>query len=305
MIKQTINWMTLARLPFHIAGILPFILGGILAWHITGNLNWAIMLWSILAVEFILLTVHFASEYFDYEVDSVSAKLGKNRFSGGSQILQKGIISKKKALIASFISIIPALFIGLLLQFYYKTNFLTLPLGIIGLILGLSYSVKPIRLAYRGFGEIIVGFCYGWLTLATAYYLQVGSIPAIVHLISLPLGFSIFNVILINEFSDYHADREARKNNLVVRFGWVSMSKLYALINLAICISYGIAVIVGTKLTALLIFSPIILISILTSTQVLKGKYQNSKKLESICARTLIINLGVSISLILTILIWN
>ena len=78
--KHILNWVKLARLLFHIAGILPFVLGSMIVLYVTGDLNWAIFSWSILGVEFILLTVHYSSEFFDYKVDSLSAKLGKKSF---------------------------------------------------------------------------------------------------------------------------------------------------------------------------------------------------------------------------------
>jgi len=301
--KSILNWMILARLPFHVAGILPFVLGNVIAQYVTGKFNWGIFGLSVLAVEFILLTIHYSSEYFDYEVDSLSAKYGKSKFSGGSQILQSGVIPRKKSLFASFICAIPAIFIGLLLQFRYNTGILTIPFGTLGLFLGITYSAKPIRWAYNGIGEIVIGFCYGWLTLVTAYYLQTGKTSAIVHLTAIPVALSIFNVILINEFPDYLADKEAGKNNLVVRFGQTNMSRLYVFVSFGVCLSYGLAIMKGLPIRAFFIFSPIILIAMITAYQMLRGEYKDSKKLDGICARTLIVNLGVSVSLVLAILI--
>ena len=176
-------------------------------------------------------------------------------------------------------------------------------MGVIGLSMGLSYSAKPICWAYRGFGELVIGLCYGWLTLASAYYLQTGKINAIIHLISIPVALSIFNVILINDFPDYIADREAGKNNLVVRFGRASMGRLYAILCFAICISYALAVMSGIRIIALLLFSPIMLLASINAFQVLKGEYKDDKELEKICAKTLAVNLGVSVCLVLAILI--
>lgn len=302
-IKKLLAWMTLARVPFHIAGVFPFVLGNVLSWYITGRLNWIVFVWSILAVELILLAIHYTGEYSDYEVDSISAKIGVSKFSGGSQILQMRIISKKDTLIAVLICLLMAGGVGILLQFYYKTGIFTITLGMIALFGGLFYSAKPIKWAYRGVGELWVGFCYGWLTLATSFYLQTGEIPSLIHWASLPIALSIFNVILINEFPDYIADREAGKRNLVVRFGTSNMSKLYALISFAMCISFTISIKAGIPFKALWFFSPLMILSLVTSMQVLKGKYAEKRKLESICARTLIVNIGITASLLLAVLI--
>lgn len=298
-------WVSLSRLPFYTAGILPFLLGNLLAWDITGHLSWSVLGWGVLGLLLILLATHFSAEYFDYEVDALAARSGRNRFSGGSQVLQTGIIPRRHALIASFVSLSLAAGVGMLLQFYYKTGPFTLPLGVLGVIGGLFYAAKPIQWAYRSLGEIWIGFCYGWLTLAASYYIQTGgAIPALVHWVALPIALSIFNVILINEFPDYWADRESGKLTLVARFGKAKMSKLYALISLGVWGSYIFAVKMGVPVKALLFFSPVFILSAATAFQVLRGGYTDRERLERICAKTLIVNLGVTISLMLAVLVY-
>jgi 1,4-dihydroxy-2-naphthoate octaprenyltransferase len=292
-------WIHLSRLPFQTVGILPFILGSLLVWQVAGHLNLVILGWGTLGVAFILFATYFSGEYFDYEVDSISAQLGRNRFSGGSQILQAGTVPRRYALIAAALSLALAVAVGVLLQFYYKTGAYTIPLGIIGMFGGLSYSAKPIKWAYRGIGEIWIGFCYGWLTVATAYYLQTGQFPDIVHWTALPIAFSIINVILINEFPDYAADIRAGKRNLVVRFGKARISRLYVLVSLATWLSFVLATRFGIPDKALLFSIPVFLLSVITTFQVLRGGYESHETLEKLCAGTMIVNLGVTASLIL------
>ena len=255
--------------------------------------------WGTLGVAFILFATHYSGEYFDYEVDSLAAKLGRNRFTGGSQVLQRGAIPRRHALIAAVVSLILAGAVGILLQFYYNTGILTIPLGVIGIIGGLFYAAGPVKWAYRGMGEVWVGFCYGWLTIATSYYIQTGQLPHLVHWTALPIAFSIFNVILINEFPDYVADKKAGKQNLVVRFGKKRMSRIYVLMNVAIWLSFILSIRAGIPVMALLFSFPVFLLSIVTTLQVSRGGYEDETKLEKICARTLIINLGITVSLIL------
>ena len=106
---------------------------------------------------------------------------------------------------------------------------------------------------------------------------------------------------MINEFPDYIADRKSGKHNLVARFGRKRMSKIYALMSLAVWISFILLISVGIPAMALLFFLPIFLLSIVTTLQVFRGGYEDEAKLERICAKTLIINLGTTASLILGI----
>ena len=84
----------------------------------------------------------------------------------------------------------------------------------------------------RGVGEIFIGFCYGWLPVASAYYIQTATIAPIIHWMWLPIGLSIFNVILLNEFPDYEADKAAGKKNLLYRIGKQKGMFVYVIFNL-------------------------------------------------------------------------
>jgi len=88
-------WFFLSRSPFHTVGVLPFILGGLLAWYNTGHLNWIILGWGTLAVVLIMLVTYYLGEYFDYETDTLSARLEKNKFSGGISDTTKRNYSQK------------------------------------------------------------------------------------------------------------------------------------------------------------------------------------------------------------------
>jgi 1,4-dihydroxy-2-naphthoate octaprenyltransferase len=109
----------------------------------------------------------------------------------------------------------------------YRTGPWTLLLGGLGIFFGYFYSEKPFQWSYRGVGEALVGFCYGWLPIATGFYLLTGFFDDQVFLLSIPVALSVFNVILINEFPDEAADRAVGKKNLLVRLGREKAADLY------------------------------------------------------------------------------
>jgi 1,4-dihydroxy-2-naphthoate octaprenyltransferase len=183
----------------------------------------------------------------------------------------------------------------------YQTDLRTLLLGGLGIFFGFFYSSKPIRWSYHGLGEILIGFCYGWLPIAAGFFLFTGFFSQQVFMLSIPVGLSIFNVILINEFPDEEADRAIGKKNLVVRFGKERMGDLY--IGLSILTGFSfVKMIWGTGQTPywLLVLSGVPTLFILWNLiQVWRGSYQNAKKLEHLCRNSLFVNL--SITMILTI----
>jgi 1,4-dihydroxy-2-naphthoate octaprenyltransferase len=294
-------WFDLSRPPFHLVGVLPFVLGNVLAWQHRQGFDWLTASLGCAAVVLIMLATYYSGEYFDYEVDLLSARMNRNRFSGGTQVLQSGGIVRRNAFRASLASLGLAGVLGCIIQFGLGTGPLTILLGALGMVAGFFYTTRPVQWSYRGVGEIIIGFSYGWLPIATAYYLQAGDFSATVAWVSLPVGFSIFNVILINEFPDYPADRTAGKRNLVVRFGPDRMVYLFALASAAVWATTAYASYTAFPAVALLFFAPIFLVSALSTVQALQGGYKDARTLERLCAMTLVVNLGTTLYFILCV----
>jgi 1,4-dihydroxy-2-naphthoate octaprenyltransferase len=184
---------------------------------------------------------------------------------------------------------------------HYQTGPWTLFLGGLGIFLGYFYSEKPFQWSYRGMGEVLVGFCYGWLPIAVGFYLFGGFFSPQVFLLSIPVSLSVFNVILINEFPDEEADRAIGKRNLVVRFGKERMGELYLSLSVLVGLSF-IKVLTKFGRTPFWIFIlagiPLILI-LWNLIQVWRANYEDRRKRETLCRNTFLVNL--LITMILTI----
>jgi 1,4-dihydroxy-2-naphthoate octaprenyltransferase len=294
---QLTAWLTLSRLPFQSVGILPCVLGTVIAWRGGYAIHWGIVALAILAVACIMAATYLSGEYYDYSTDS--ANTSYNRFTGGSRVLQKGLVSRRRVLPAAIVALSLAGAIGLVIQFVFKTGPFTIPLGMLGMLCGFFYSSNPFRWAYRGVGEMLIFVCYGWLTVNTAYYLQTGRFDLVPTLVSIPIGISIFLVIFINEFPDYNSDQGAGKNNLVVRLGLERASVLYSILAGACFVSIPLSVIGGVP-HLMLVLSPLALVPIGWNVVALARKqYLRAKHLERICALTLILNLGTTLLFII------
>ncbi len=223
--NKLLSWLTLLRLGATARGVLPFLLGAVIAWSQGYTIDRAILLLSSLAVICIMLVTFLVNEYYDYDTDA--ANKNHHRLSGGSRILPMGLIPRRHALTAAYILTGIAAGIGLWLYFGFKTGPLTIPLGIVAVIIGYTYTAGPVRLSYRGWGEISIWFACGWLATLTGYYLQTGQFNMTATLASLPGAFSVFLVILINEIPDIASDKISGKRNLAVRLGVNKTVKLY------------------------------------------------------------------------------
>lgn len=303
--KTAQAWIQLSRAPFHLVGVLPFFLGATLAWKMNGLFNFQIFAISTAAVVFIMLCTYYTGEYSDITEDRLSASLDRNRFSGGSQAVINNLVSAEHTKIASYITCGLAVISGLIIQFYYWTGPLTIPLGVVGMFSGLLYSGMPYRWVAKGVGEAAIGLCYGWLPIATSFYLQTGKIAAIIYWMSLPVACTIFNVILINEFPDYTADIIVKKSNLVVRLGKEKASYLYIFMTLAAIITFFLSVRQGLDMNSLFIYIPVFLVSLFLIFAMGMKQYKNKILLEIMCGLTIASNLGTTIVYIVSIWLWG
>ena len=213
----------------------------------------------------------------------------------------EGVFPPWVSLLLGYGCLLGALLIGVYIYFQYRTGPWTLLLGGIGIFSGFFYSSKPFRWSHRGLGEVLIGFCYGWLTIATGFYLFAGFFSSKVLFLSIPVSLSVFNVILINEFPDEEADRAIGKRTLVVRLGKERTGDLYMGFSMLTAFSFIKAILIAGLTPFWLFFLggiPVLLI-IWNLIQILGERYLQFQRLEALCRNTLLVNL--SIGMILTI----
>lgn len=294
MRRRLSAWVALSRPPFHSVGVLPFILGSVLAWRLQGRFNWRIGAWGVLGVVFVMLAAYHAGEYWDYVEDTLSSRVGSSRFAGGSQVVQRGLLPHRAPLWGSMVSVAMAVIVAVVLHVGYGIGPWAIPFGVIGLLGGFFYSTRPIRWVRTGIGELWIAFCYGWLPVAVGYYLQVGELATHVHWLSIPIGLTIFNVILLNEFPDYAADTAAGKTNLVVRLGRRRSARLYAVISIGSWVATWMAARRSASSRLLALHLPIVALSSALVVLLLRGRWRDSRVLERLCGANLAVNLGTT-----------
>ncbi len=164
--------------------------------------------WHAVAGAVVLLpvaaSVHYANEYADYETDAAT---DRTPFSGGSGALHRAGRSPMFALHAASVS----LAFGLALTataviFGWLSLQAVAILGFIA-VFGWQYSVGPLQLAWRGWGEL-TNALLGGLALPVYAGAVVGSRIGLVALASIPF----FLVVLLNLFATQWPDREADAN---------------------------------------------------------------------------------------------
>jgi 1,4-dihydroxy-2-naphthoate octaprenyltransferase len=191
---------------FLYAGLMPYLLGAAWAYG-TAQAFDAVIFWIALAgVVFAVIGVEAFNEYFD-------SRLGTDRVFNPQDAppMSTGVFWLGTAAFAS------ALAVGAYLT--ARDGWPVLAFAVLGGIAAIFYAAPPIRWAYRGFGELVIGLSYGpWLVLGSVY-LQTRSISSAALWASLVPGLLIMSLAVVNAIPDFHQDRLVGKRNLVVRLG--------------------------------------------------------------------------------------
>ena len=296
-------WFGWSRPPFHTIGIIPFILGTFLVWRLNHAINITIFILGLCGILLAMVSSYHASLYFGNGEDERSGLIFQRRFAVPSGAMPNSLFSDRiTSLRISIAAIVPALLIGLFLQFALRTGPLTLPLCVFCALPGFLYRTGPFHLDETGFGELFIGLCYGWFPTAAAFYLQRSYIPPCLHWMALPIGLSIFNVILLKEFHDHAADLSLNKTNLLVRVGKTRGGILYGLVSILSWLALYASLGTGIPRKALYFYLPVMALSAGVSIMMARKKYENPLTLELINGCTITVYLGTTAAYVLAFL---
>ena len=246
------NWRMAIRIPFLTASVVPVLLGAAIAWAVTGTLHWWFFLLTLLAGLLIQIGTNVINDYSDHKSgnDEVNREFVRP-FSGGSRVIQLGLLTPLEVLAGASLALILSSAIGFYLA--WARGPLILILGAIGLISGVFYTGGIFNWAKRGIGELLVGLNFGILMALGAYYVQAQSFSWLPVIAAIPVSLLIAAVLYINEFPDYAADKQVGKNTLVVRLGRAKAVNLYAVMMAGVYLAIGVGVATSVlPLTALL-----------------------------------------------------
>ncbi|HIE11238.1 MAG TPA: prenyltransferase [Kiritimatiellae bacterium] len=228
------SFLRLVRAPFISASVMPVLLGLVLARITTRRMDLpaaALTLGGIAAA-------HAAANLFNDLFDFLSGADPQNRrrtpLSGGSPYLSLHAVSPRRVTAYACAAGTVALLCWTALA--WKVDRGWGPLSWIALgggLLAVFYTAPPLRLAYRGLGELAIMVVFGPLLVCGAFYVQTGFISLVPVLSSLYPGLLAGGIILVNELPDIAADQAAGKCTLAVRLGRGTTVRLLLAVNAA------------------------------------------------------------------------
>jgi 1,4-dihydroxy-2-naphthoate octaprenyltransferase len=162
------------------------------------------------------LSVSYSNDYFDIDVDKYDKP---TIFSGGSGVLVDNPGLRKPAKWIAITLILCSLVLGIVFQIVYSFPIWFLGIVILGNLLGWFYSAPPVRLAYRGLGELSMAVSIGLLIPGFGYLVTNGQMDQDGLLFILPLTLYGLAFIFNVEIPDMESDRLGNKRTWVVRKG--------------------------------------------------------------------------------------
>ena len=191
---------------FLYAGLLPYLLGAAWGYARLGEFDGALFWSGFAGVVLSVIGVEAFNEYFD-------SRMGTDRVFNPDDLppMTDGVLWLGVAGFAG------ALAVGGYLSF--RGGWPILAFALLGGMAAIFYVAPPIRWAYRGLGELVIGLSYGpWMVLGSLY-LQAHRVSWAALFASLVPGCLIMALAVVNAIPDYHQDRLVGKRNLVVRLG--------------------------------------------------------------------------------------
>ena len=183
------------------------------------GLAWGWLALTVLGVFCVEVAKNASGELVDYDsgTDLAVDDADRSPFSGGKRVMVDGLLTRGQTRALALVFFLAAIMIGLVIVCWRDSRVLSF--GLIGIALAWYYHGGSLRLSYRGFGELAVALAYGPVVVCGTYFVQTGYLSAPLLHVSMALGLLVAAFLWINEFPDYRADRQAGKNNLVVRLG--------------------------------------------------------------------------------------
>lgn len=244
-LSSLLRRLLLATRPaFLTASVLPVLVGTSWGYKVAGALDWTALLLALASIVFIHAAANVLNDVFD---DLGGSDRNNDErifpFTGGSRFIQNGVMSVRQMAVWGGVLLILGMAVGAALVAH--KGMVVLLLGLVGVALGLLYSIPPVQLNARGLGELAVGAGFGILPVTGAAWLQSGISIVGALVLSLPIACWVMAILLMNEVPDLKADQAVGKHTLVVRLGLSRTRLLYLLVQLLAFAVLAVAVSLG------------------------------------------------------------
>ncbi|MFQ5922284.1 MAG: prenyltransferase [Anaerolineales bacterium] len=222
---ETVSVLWRMARPTHLLLIaFVYLLGAMMALAQGEAFDGLLLLFGLLVLMMVSMSVHYANEYADYETDALTRR---TLFSGGSGALPKSSQPRSLALRAAWVVLLAGSVLALLGWAAGALNTTALFVLAIGTFLGWMYSLPPMALAWRGWGELDNAVAGGMALPLFGFAALAGAIDLPVAAGCLPFVALVFLNLLATTWPDRQADSSVGKRMLATRWSPARLRRVY------------------------------------------------------------------------------
>lgn len=213
------TWLVAIR-PFALsASVTPVIFGTIMAVVVSGT---ALRPWLFVFAAVAMMALHSGSnllnDYFDYRegLDKVP--------NPGSGAIVRGWLTPRQVLAGAIVLLGFGILLGLIIL--SQVGLVLIWIGVIGVGVGVLYTLGPVAMKYHGLGDLGIFLAFGPLAVLGAWVVQTGSYSLLPVIWSLPLSLLAVGILHANNWRDHVTDGQIGIRTPAMLFG-EKLSRLY------------------------------------------------------------------------------
>lgn len=238
------KWLVITRACVFSMTLTSGVMGGLIALAAVGHINWWFWLVTTLGIVLAHASNNLINDYFDYtEGMDISDDYPRALYS--PHPIHSGWITKTQLMNAIILVNLADLIIAIYLA--VQTGWEVFIFALAGLFISIFYVAKPVRLKYRGLGELGVFIIWGPLMIGGTFFVVTnGYMPSWVLAASIPYGLTVTTVLIGKHIDKIGPDRNHGIKTLPVALGYQQALFLNKILFVAFHLVVIILVLTGT-----------------------------------------------------------
>lgn len=233
-------FLNLARPLYLLGAILLYSLGAGIAKYLGVTIHWLTL---FLGLAWILLIQIGGQALFDYFEPGKNPPITENGNINKNRSVNDEKTNAYVRIVICFACLAAAGSISILIMQTNRLTPLTSILMIIAFLGSIFFSIPPFRIAYSGYGELLIAILFANFIPAFSFVLQTDELHRLVAMTTFPLTPLLLAMIIAFEFPEFGHDLKYNKQKLMVRMGWQNAMNLHNLLILCTFLLLAIAMV--------------------------------------------------------------
>lgn len=204
------QWLRATRPHSFAASLVPVAVGSACA-ALAHSFDTVIFVLAVIASVLLQAGTNLVNDYFDW-------RSGADTEGPSGRLLREKLLEPHHVRLAGLLLLTAGSAAGLAIVAI--AGWPILALGVIGVVFAYFYTAPPLKLAYRGFGEVVVFVLMGPGMVLGGYLVHRPPSDLYTPLIaSIPVGCLVATILQVNNIRDIDLDRASGKRTLATRIG--------------------------------------------------------------------------------------